>query len=437
MSNIRTPKGTIDFHPAESKLLNDIITICKEVFDLHGGRSIITPTFELLTTLKNKMEDEKLIFELADQGGDINGLIFDLTVPLARYLAQHKIRKLRRYQIGKVFRRDQPAITKGRYREFYQCDFDICGVYIPLLPDAEIIKIGSTILRKFKIGQFCIKVNHRKLLAAICLSVQITDCGPVCSAIDKLEKIGSEEVKKEIITKGYSMQQADDIMNLLKFKELDNVEKYFDNLPEKNANIIKSKNLAKEAIEDLKKLFQYLEVLNEIENIKFDISLARGLDYYTGVIFEAIFPNFPEIGSVLGGGRYDDLVGQFTNSKVPCVGMSVGIMRILSIFIKNKQQASPCHTKVYLIPRNKEYTILLLQIINELWYNGIPAEMNMKNRTDIKEMKKYARNNQIETLLIVGEEIKQGKILICDRNGEKHIEKKDLINYLKENLFLK
>ncbi|KRH91743.1 histidine-tRNA synthetase, partial [Pseudoloma neurophilia] len=161
-------KGTIDFDPADSKLINEIIDKSKKVFELHGGRSLDTPTFELLEILKNKSE-ESLIFELNDQGGDICGLRFDLTVPLARYLAQNNVTTLRRYQIGKVYRRDQPAITKGRYREFYQCDFDICGNFIPLLPDAESIKIADEILESFDIGEFIIKINHRKLITAMCL----------------------------------------------------------------------------------------------------------------------------------------------------------------------------------------------------------------------------------------------------------------------------
>lgn len=448
--DLRTPKGTVDFHPRESKLLQEIMKKCESVFKVHGGRNLDTPTFELLPILSNKSEEENLIFELKDQGGDICGLRFDLTVPLARYLAQNRVLSLRRYQIGKVFRRDQPAITKGRYREFYQCDFDICGKFLPLLPDAETVVIGSKILRSFNIGKFVIKINHRKLITAICLSCldpneEIEDISvldrkfsPICSAIDKLDKIGIKKVKEEIIQKGWKESQADQIAESLVLKTLEDVEKYFSlttdcqtNLEENMTTGKMAKLLAKEAISDLRVFLGYLKTFGELDSTRFEISLARGLNYYTGIIFEAVFENYADVGSVLGGGRYDNLVGQFCNAQVPAVGFSVGILRIFSILSRKSANLKTCSTKVLLVPRNAKFMDRSLQFINKLWSENIPSEINAKKRTDISEMKKYALKEGIENIVLIGDEINEEKALFITKEGENLVTLNEIIEHLK------
>lgn len=581
MRGLRTPKGTVDFHPSESKLINEIIKKCETIFRIHGGRSIDTPTFELLSILQNKSEEETLLFELNDQGGDICGLRFDLTVPLARYLAQNKIYSLRRYQIGKVFRRDQPAITKGRYREFYQCDFDICGKFLPLLPDAEVLKIAAKILRSFEIGNFKFKINHRKLITAMCLSCvepdypetvstiipklpdqyklgekgfferncyensflaekikkndrttqvkqksikelfsgrkntienekgkncngrkkkftkeapsngktttenekgrkytaelpdeshfeknnhkeklkahltspsqgqqnmntasiqenqllkydENTDFAPICSAIDKLEKIGIIKVKEEIVQKGWSILQVDRMEKLLKMKDLEEVEEYFNTKVERNSI---SQRLAMEAIEDLQLFLKYVKILEESECVEFEISLARGLNYYTGLIFEAVFQDHTDVGSVLGGGRYDNLVGQFCNNKVPAIGFSVGILRIFSILKQKDKHQKNSFTKILIVPRNIKFMEYSLRIINDLWNQNIPSEINSKKRTDIADMKKYARKEEIPYLLLIGEEIVDNKAVLYKLEGQETefvLTLEQIIEHLKE-----
>merc|ERR1712212_962600 len=199
---LKTAKGTRDYQPAQMAVREKVFNKIVETFKRHGAETIDTPVFELKEVLTGKYgEDSKLIYDLADQGGEILALRYDLTVPFARYVAMNKIDKIKRFHIAKVYRRDNPAMTKGRYREFYQCDFDIAGQYDPLLPDAECIKIVAEIFSDLNLGDFVIKVNHRKILDGV-----FAVCGvpnklfrTICSSVDKLDKTPWEEVKNEMV----------------------------------------------------------------------------------------------------------------------------------------------------------------------------------------------------------------------------------------------
>ena len=189
---LKSAKGTRDFHPDQMAVREKVINRIVNVFKCHGAVTIDTPVFELKEVLTGKYgEDSKLIYDLKDQGGEILSLRYDLTVPFARYVAMNKIMNIKRYQIAKVYRRDNPSISQGRYREFYQCDFDIAGQYDPMVPDAECVKIVKDILKAMEIGSFVIKVNHRQILDGI-----FEVCGvsndmfrTICSSVDKLDKV--------------------------------------------------------------------------------------------------------------------------------------------------------------------------------------------------------------------------------------------------------
>lgn len=330
----KVPKGTRDYLPEQMSIRDKAFTIIRRVFKRHGAVEIDTPVFELKETLTGKYgEDSKLIYDLADQGGEMLALRYDLTVPFARFLAVNAVGNIKRFHIGKVYRRDQPALSRGRYREFYQCDFDIAGVFGRMVPDSECLAVACEILDALPIGDFGIKLNHRRLLDAILdiSGVPADRFRTICSAIDKLDKEPWSEVRREMVEdKGLAGDVADRIGEFVVLKgkpwEMYNLlteSKKFGNHKE-----------AAEAMEDLRICFEYLEAMDKLQFISFDLSLARGLDYYTGVIYEAVCMNGnTQVGSIGGGGRYDNLVSMFQEAgKVtPCVGVSVGIERVFTL----------------------------------------------------------------------------------------------------------
>lgn len=352
-----------------------IFSTITDVFKRHGAVTIDTPVFELKEILSGKYgEDSKLIYDLADQGGEICSLRYDLTVPFARWLAMNRdISSIKRYHIAKVYRRDQPAMTKGRMREFYQCDFDIAGNYDSMLPDAEIVRITTEIFEGLGWkGRYTIKLNHRKILDGIfeVCGVPTDKIRTISSAVDKLDKLPWAEVKKEMTEeKGLAEVVADKIGEYVVLKgQKDLLSKLqVDAELSKNASMVAG-------MAEMELLFTYLESFNALSNVSFDLSLARGLDYYTGVIFEVVTEGSapgsassatnsaatgavqkatkkpskkkggddPDedrssdpsvgVGSVAAGGRYDNLVGMFSGkTQIPCVGISFGVDRIFSI----------------------------------------------------------------------------------------------------------
>lgn len=287
---LKTPKGTKDFGPYEMAIREKVFSTIIEVFKRHGAVTIETPVFELRQVLMGKYgEDSKLIYDLQDQGGELCSLRYDLTVPFARFLAMNKnIKALKRYQIAKVYRRDQPVLTKGRYREFYQCDLDIAGGnYESMVPDAEIIKIChealSALLGNDK--QFVIKCNNRKILDGIfrISGVPEEKFRTICSAVDKLDKMSWEAVKSEMVNeKGTPLEVADKIGSwVLKKGGKELIEELL-------TSELAQDPLAKEGLDEMLSLFTFLEIYDVTKDVKFDLSLARGLDYYTGVILEAV-----------------------------------------------------------------------------------------------------------------------------------------------------
>ena len=330
----KVPKGTRDYLPEQMSIRDEAFGIIRRVFKRHGAVEIDTPVFELKETLTGKYgEDSKLIYHLADQGGESLALRYDLTVPFARFLALNAVGNIKRYHIGKVYRRDQPVLSRGRYREFYQCDFDIAGSYGRMVPDSECLAVACEILDALPIGDFGIKVNHRRLLDAILdiCGVPADKFRSICSAVDKLDKEPWTEVRREMVEeKGLAGDVADRIGEFVvlrgepweMYKSLMDGKKFGDHKG------------ALDAMEDLRICFDYLDAMDKLRFISFDLSLARGLDYYTGIIYEAVCMNGnTQVGSIGGGGRYDNLVSMFQEAgKVtPCVGVSVGIERVFTL----------------------------------------------------------------------------------------------------------
>ena len=283
-------------------------------------------------------EDSKLIYDLADQGGELLSLRYDLTVPFARFLAMNSVGNIKRFHIAKVYRRDQPQPARGRFREFYQCDFDVAGSFAPMVADAEVITVAAEILSELPVGKFVIKLNHRKLLDAIfdLCGVPVEKFRPICSAVDKLDKMSWEEVKAEMVDeKGLAPEIADRIGTfvlhsgepMLLWQQLTTEGKF------------SAHEQASAAMADLKLLFDYLSAMGSLPHVSFDLSLARGLDYYTGVIYEAVLiDGSVSVGSIAAGGRYDNLVGMFSPVQTPCVGVSIGVERVFAIMEKKAEQ---------------------------------------------------------------------------------------------------
>jgi histidyl-tRNA synthetase len=403
---------------------DQIFSTITEVFKRHGAVTIDTPVFELKEILSGKYgEDSKLIYDLADQGGEICSLRYDLTVPFARWLAMNRdVQNIKRYHIAKVYRRDQPAMTKGRMREFYQCDFDIAGAYDPMLPDAEVIRITTEVFEGLGWkGRYTIKLNHRKILDGIfeVCGVPADKIRTISSAVDKLDKLPWADVRKEMVEeKGLPEDIADRIGNYVVLKGQKDL------LAKLKADEGLMANVSMKAgIADMDLLFEYLEAFEAVENVSFDLSLARGLDYYTGVIYEVVTegsaplattstatgaPPKPSkrpskgvseadedrssdpsvgVGSVAAGGRYDNLVGMFSGkTQIPCVGISFGVDRIFSITKarraedKNAEQVRNNETDVYLMAfGGKGFTGLLkerMKLCAMLWQAGIKVRLS-------------------------------------------------------------
>ncbi|CAO3649241.1 unnamed protein product [Cunninghamella blakesleeana] len=453
----------------------------KKVFQRHGGVTIDTPVLELKEILSGKYgEESKLIYDLADQGGENCSLRYDLTVPFARYLAmygkEHQ-HQLKRYQIAKVYRRDQPAMTKGRLREFYQCDFDIAGVYDPMIPDAEILRILCETLDDLQLPcSYQIKLNHRQILDGI---FQV--CGvpnefvrSVSSAIDKLDKLPWDDVKHELIhLRGLDESMTNKIGTYVKFKG--EAKELLDTLL--NDQQLLNNPSAFNGLQDMKLLLDYLSIFNIQHKMVFDLSLARGLDYYTGIIYEAIPTNhsFKEVGSIAAGGRYDDLVGMFANPNynnndndndnddesetkkkkkkitknkkkgaIPCVGVSIGVERVFSMLMSKQEQheIKSNQTQVFVISVGDGLLKERMELAKELWDAGINATYLYKNKPKLEKQWSTCEKDHIPLAVIIGkDELDQGVVRIKDmraknlnQRGGILLSRSDMINELKGRL---
>ncbi|KAF2794887.1 histidyl-tRNA synthetase [Melanomma pulvis-pyrius CBS 109.77] len=465
---LKTPKGTRDWQGEDVVLREQIFSTITDVFKRHGGVTIDTPVFELRDTLTGKYgEDSKLIYDLADQGGEICSLRYDLTVPFARFLAQNSTQNIKRYHIAKVYRRDQPAMTKGRMREFYQCDFDIAGAYDPMLPDAEILRVIKEVfegLPGWK-GKFTIKINHRKILDGIfqICGVPEDKIRTISSAVDKLDKSPWDEVRREMVDeKGLDPAIADKIWEYVQLKGGREIVTQLQEKPEVIAN-----ESAKQGLEDMALLCDYLHIFDVLPQLSIDMSLARGLDYYTGVIYEVVTEgsapkvtsadaakkdkkpkkstdpdedrsNDPTlgVGSVAAGGRYDELVGMFSGKPIPCVGISFGVDRIFSITkARNTEQVvrkTEVDVFVMAFGGGKDFTGLLperMETAKTLWDAGIKAEYTWKAKPKWQKEFLVSEKGGIPWAVILGDdELKQGKVKLKELSlKEGHPEKSGVL----------
>ena len=426
------PKGTRDFGPDQMVKRNFILSTIKNTFQKFGYQPLETPSMENLSVLMGKYGDEgdQLLFKILNSGNylknvspeDITagarstlpkvaekGLRYDLTVPFARYVAMNRHElpiPFKRYQIQPVWRADRPQ--KGRYREFYQCDADVVGTR-SLICEAEIILMISEIFNNLGIKEYSIRINHRKILSALAeISGGIGKENDFCVAIDKLEKIGKDSVLQELIGKGFSSQKLLDIFPILEKKEDNNI------LIQSLEGYIGGSEDGRSGLDDLDETLNILKSFdNEIENLIIDPSLARGLSYYTGMIFEVTL-NDKSIGSLSGGGRYDNLTGVFGVPDIPGTGFSLGVDRIYDVMEKRSlfPDGASETSQVLLSFFDKDSQEYCLPLLTKLRKAGINSEIY----PDIVKMKKqmsYANRKGIPYVIIVGsEEIDTGKLVI-------------------------
>lgn len=427
------PKGTRDFSPLEMARRNYIFDTVKAVFQLFGFQSIETPAMENLSTLMGKYgeEGDKLLFKILNSGDFIGGiedhdllernsirlanmisekgLRYDLTVPFARYVVQHRNDlsfPFKRYQIQPVWRADRPQ--KGRYREFYQCDADIVGSD-SLLNEFELVQIIDEVFSRLKV-KTVVKVNNRKILAGIAEMIgeagRLTD---ITLAIDKLDKVGLENVNTELLEKGVSSDAVEKLRPILGLKgttqeKLDQLE-----------GVIGGSSSGQKGIDEVKTLFAYLSSAGLNTEVELDLTLARGLNYYTGAIFE-VKARDVQIGSISGGGRYDDLTGIFGMPGVSGVGISFGADRIYDVMTQLDlfPEETITTSKVLFVNFGRKEEAWSLPVLHKLRQFGIPAEI-FPEADKIKKQMMWADRKQIAYVVMAGEqEIAQGKMNLKD-----------------------
>ena len=433
--NTGIPKGTRDFSPAEMVRRNYIFDSIRKTFERYCYQPIETPAMENLTTLLGKYGDEgdKLLFKILNSGENVShlaevkhltditekGLRYDLTVPFARYVVQHRndiVFPFKRYQIQPVWRADKPQ--KGRYREFYQCDADVIGSN-SLLNEVELIQMTDDVFGKLGV-RIIIKFNNRKILTGIIEQLSISNdeaamnklTTSILTTIDKLDKVGIENVNKELEEKGITKEGIDKlqaVMMLSKEAKTNNAKL------ERLKEMLKDSVIGMKGIEEAEKLLEYIKEVGIKAEVEMDLMLARGLNYYTGTIIE-VKAGDVVIGSICGGGRYDDLTGIFGMKDVSGVGISFGADRIYDVM--NELKLFPADTsnttQLLIINFGGESERLCLGILKKIREAGVNAEFYPSNEKINKQMQ-YANKKNIPKVILVGEEeLKENRMILKD-----------------------
>ena len=423
-------KGTRDFLPAQFILRKKVIEIIAGTFELFGFEPMETPAMEYAETLEGKYgeEGDRLIYKFEDRGGRKVALRYDLTVPLARTMAMYQVEKpFRRYQIAPVWRADKPQ--KGRFREFWQCDADIVGSR-ELCADAEVLAVTYRALKNLGFNEFTIRINNRKLLNGMALYGGVTDkeMSGFFRIIDKAEKAGWDDVKKELASKNFSGETIDKTIALM----VDDTQgaTALSRLKTTLAGIPS----AQEGIAELEEIQRCLVNLGvEQRNVLFDGSLARGLDYYTGPIFETIIEK-PRIGSISGGGRFDSLIGMFSGKDVPATGTSLGLERIITVMEELAMvPMTPTVSQVLVTMFARCLFGESLTVASELRSAGISTEVYV-NDDKLKKQLDYSNKKKIPLVLIIGpDEKERGEVVVKDMEQKTQvtIPRQELVNKIK------
>ncbi len=431
------PKGTRDFSPSEMAKRNYIFDNIKSVYEFFGFRQIETPAMENLSTLLGKYgeEGDKLLFKILNSGDflkEVNlndatvhnastittkisekGLRYDLTVPFARYVVQHRNEiqfPFKRYQIQSVWRADRPQ--KGRYREFFQCDADVIGSN-SLLNELELIQIIDNVFKKLNIN-VVIKINNRKILAGIAERIGFPELlVEITVALDKFDKIGAEAVIEEMTSKGIDEKAIEQIKPLMNLQNMNAAQKlsYL-------ATFLETSSIGTKGIAEIEEILNLLNQFNIHNEIEVDLTLARGLNYYTGAIFEVVTKEV-KMGSICGGGRYDNLTGIFGLNDVSGVGISFGADRIYDVLTELDRfpDLSFKGTQVLILNFGKKEELEAISILEKLRQAGLRAELFPDSAKMNKQMT-YANHHNIPFVIFAGEsEIQSGLLGLKNMNS--------------------
>lgn len=417
------PKGTRDFGPLQMARRNYIFSTIRQTFEKFGFMPLETPSMENLSVLTGKYGDEgdQLLFKILNSGDFLKkssiqdyqegskamlpkiaekGLRYDLTVPFARYVVMNQTEitfPFKRYQIQPVWRADRPQ--RGRYREFYQCDADVIGTD-SLLCEAEIVLMISEVFSRLLLDDYIIKINNRKILTGITEAIGAAGQeAAFCVAIDKLDKIGQEGVFKELTERGFSPQAIEQLKPLLSLQQRGQTN--LDQLEE----LLKISETGSKGIQELREVFRLLGDFGAFTtNLELDLTLARGLSYYTGAIFE-VKPTSVQMGSISGGGRYDDLTGVFGLKGMSGVGFSFGVDRVYDVLdeLNLFPDESTISTQVLIINFGAESMANGLRLLYQMREKGIRAEM-YPDEAKLKKQMNYANKKNIPFVIMQGEE---------------------------------
>lgn len=399
----RTLPGFMELLPTEQIKFNNMMDKIRKSYEKFGFLPLDTPIIEMAEVLLAKAggETEKQIYRFNKGETDL-ALRFDLTVPLAKYVCEHNNDisfPFKRYQIGKVYRGERPQ--KGRYREFYQCDIDIIGDgTLSIVNDAEIPSVIYTTIKEFGFDNFTIRINNRKILNGLFAELELEDKSvEIMRIIDKLEKIGRDNVKKCLQDLNI---EDDKIEKILNFIEIDGTT---DEKLQKLENLNFTNELFLEGLNDLKEVVKYVRLFGVPDtNFKVDLTIARGLDYYTGTVYETFLNDYRELGSICSGGRYDNLAEFYTDKKMPGVGVSIGLTRLFSKLrelniLKEKEESI---SKVLVVSMTENIS-RALEVATKTRNEGINTDVYLEDKK-IKAKFKYADRLKIPYVAVIGEE---------------------------------
>lgn len=426
--------GFMELLPPDQIVFNNMLETIKKTYEKYGFIPVDTPLIEKSEVLlaKSGGETEKQVYRFMKGDNDLS-LRFDLTVPLARYVSQHfgeLAFPFKRYHIGKVYRGEKPQ--KGRFREFYQCDIDIIGnETLSVINDAEILSVIYSTFKALGFDDFTIRINNRKILNGFFESLKVADKAEVLRIIDKLEKVGEKAVLEELREINLSDDVADSILK-------------FVNIKGSCSEVISSLRALKveddmfgEGINELEMVVNYINAFKvPVSNYTVDLTIARGLDYYTGTIYETILNQYPSIGSVCSGGRYDNLAQNYTNKKLPGVGISIGLTRLFyqlreAGILGDMKRATP--SQILIIPM-QETMSEALEIATKIRDAGISAEIYF-NEGKMGKKFSYADKLGIPFVVVIGEdEIKSGRFKLKNMatGDQAELEISGIIEHLKE-----
>ena len=408
----RTLSGFMELLPEDQILFNQIKNTIEEIYKLYGFLPLDTPIIELSEVLLAKAggETEKQIYRFQKGDTDLS-LRFDLTVPLAKYVAKNYGNlsfPFRRYQIGKVYRGERTQ--KGRYREFYQCDIDIIGdERLDLLNDAELPSIIYSIFSKLDFGEFTICINNRKILTGLFEELELEQKSQeVLRIIDKIAKIGKDTAIKELEKIQIGKEKINKIIEFVEIQGTtdEKLQKLYEMIDIESQSYFKVDNeVFKTGVEELKQVIENIRILGiPDKNFKIDLSIVRGLDYYTGTVYETFLNEHKELGSICSGGRYENLAENYTDKKLPGVGISIGFTRLFyqlkeSNLLKIKEKSI---SKIIIIPMVKDNT-KAIKLASDLRNLGVPTQIFLEDKK-LKAKLKYADKLNIPYMILIGED---------------------------------